>query len=237
MLKSVSPFLQVTDLSSAQSFYSSLGFELQWAYPDEDPTHMAMSMHDVELSFVLVDHANSKADLYIHVEGVELYHRAFSEKVKDVSPIIQSAYGMKDFSLEDPWGHHLVFGESSVEDTGGSSLQPKVSDTVYVFVTTKDKIRHLENAVLIFQESEGTTLILPMQEAEKLGYQYEETWAHISLGIESALDMVGLTAIFSNALAKENIPCNVVAAFYHDHIFVPYELKDRASGILTSLKL
>jgi len=237
MLKSLSPFLQVTDLDLAKSFYGNIGFRLRWLYPDETPTHMAMSSQGVDLSFVLVDEVNSKVDLYIQVDGVKEYYEAFLEKLDEVSPLVKSAYGMLDFSLEDPWGHHLVFGEDLGQNKAGQFLMPSVSDAPFVFVTTKEKTSLSNQAILLFKEEKGTTMILPQQEAVKQGYNYDEIWAHISLGLESDLGMVGLTAKFSTALALENIPCNVVAAYYHDHIFVPYEMKNHATRILTSLKM
>ena len=41
------------------------------------------------------------------------------------------------------------------------------------------------------------------------------------LTVHSDLAGVGLTAAVAAALADANIPCNIVAAFHHDHVFVP----------------
>ena len=54
--------------------------------------------------------------------------------------------------------------------------------------------------------------------------------------MNSALDGVGLTAAVSGALAAEAIPCNVVAAFHHDHIFVPSGMAERALAVLKALQ-
>jgi uncharacterized protein len=49
----------------------------------------------------------------------------------------------------------------------------------------------------------------------------------------SSLQAVGLTAAVSGKLAAKGIPANVVAGFYHDHLFVP---SDRAQEALAALR-
>lgn len=59
--------------------------------------------------------------------------------------------------------------------------------------------------------------------------------AWITLEVHSALDAVGLTAAVSHVLAKENISCNVIAAYHHDHIFVGKEDAQKALKALLKL--
>jgi hypothetical protein len=47
---------------------------------------------------------------------------------------------------------------------------------------------------------------------------------------------VGLTAAFSRALGEADISCNVIAAAYHDHIFVPVDDAPRAMDALSALQ-
>ena len=56
--------------------------------------------------------------------------------------------------------------------------------------------------------------------------------AWITLTVHSDLQAVGLTAAVAEVLTKASISCNVVAAAFHDHIFVP---ADRAADALAEL--
>jgi uncharacterized protein len=57
----------------------------------------------------------------------------------------------------------------------------------------------------------------------------------ITLTIHSSLEAVGLTAAVSQELTNAGISCNVVAAYYHDHLFVAIEDAERAIEVLTAM--
>jgi hypothetical protein len=116
------------------------------------------------------------------------------------------------------------------------TMKPQQNIGEYVFCVVNDlKNINLEEVILVFKEQEGTTVVLKKELADnlKLPYSFIASW--ITLTVHSSLDAVGLTAAFSNALAQNGISCNVVAAFYHDHIFVDHNDTTKAMEVLNNL--
>ena len=86
-----------------------------------------------------------------------------------------------------------------------------------------------------FREREGISAILSRARADHLGLSYSFVSAWITLNVHSALEAVGLTAAVSAALTRSGISCNIVAAYHHDHLFVPVKEADRALEVLQDL--
>lgn len=113
------------------------------------------------------------------------------------------------------------------------SMRPELQPGDYVFCTMPDTNPVLlKNALMCFREQEGLTLVLQKEQADALQLSYSFVTAWITLTVHSSLEAVGLTAAFATALAEENISCNVVAAYYHDHIFVAKPDAARAIAVL-----
>ena len=116
------------------------------------------------------------------------------------------------------------------------TMQPSLNEGEYVFCTVADLKGIPPNQIIsFFKESEGFTIILAKSLADQWQLDYSFVAAWITLTVHSALDAVGLTAAFSNALSSAGISCNVVAGYYHDHIFVNKEDEERAVVVLLDL--
>jgi uncharacterized protein len=101
------------------------------------------------------------------------------------------------------------------------TMKPYLNEGDYVFCTINDLASVNQNELLFyFREKEAITLVVRKEIADKEKLDYSVIMAWITLSVHSSLEAVGLTAAFSTALTQENISCNVVAGFYHDHIFV-----------------
>jgi len=114
------------------------------------------------------------------------------------------------------------------------SLKPSLNKGSYVFISVND-IRHISRDIILFEfkEKEGTTIILEQAKADELNFKYDFVASWITLTVHSALNAVGLTAAVSTALTKYNISCNVIAAYYHDHLFVATKDTEQAMEVLS----
>jgi hypothetical protein len=136
--------------------------------------------------------------------------------------------------------HSPTIESSAAGETSLSKLlahmQPVLNDGEYAFCTVKDDFEiNQQSIICIFKEREGTTLVLDKRTADSLGLPYNYVASWITLTVHSSLEATGLTAAFSNALAAAGISCNVVAAYYHDHIFVDKRDAGRAMEVLEAL--
>jgi hypothetical protein len=125
-------------------------------------------------------------------------------------------------------------GESNLESLL-RGMSPVLNEDDYVFCTVRNS-KYGDYAqtrpLASFAEKEGLTLVILKDQAEQHGLPYEGVFRCISLGVHSSLEAVGLTAAVTGKLTTHGIAANVIAAYYHDHIFVPAELAKSAIGLL-----
>ena len=122
-----------------------------------------------------------------------------------------------------------------------ASLEPYELKGEWVFCSLAEaqsqaKPEAVNWALASFREPEGLSLVLPLAKAIELGLAYDGVFCGITLGVQSSLHAVGLTAVVAQALADAGISANVIAATYHDHVFVPRDMKDRALQILRTIR-
>lgn len=125
-----------------------------------------------------------------------------------------------------------------VRDTAAmiSGMRPVLDDDLYHFCALPGQTDpSVAEALAVFREDEGLSLILSDRMARRFDLQTAMPMRRITLTVLSALDGVGLTAAVAGILAREGIPCNMVAAYHHDHVFVPAQLAGRALVLLQDL--
>ena len=115
-----------------------------------------------------------------------------------------------------------------------SSMSPDLLPDEYVFCTVKGKYGDFGelSPLASFSEAQGMTLVITKEAAISGKLSFESVFKAITLTIHSSLDAVGLTAAVSTKLAQNDISANVIAAYYHDHIFVQ---ADKAEAAIEAL--
>ncbi len=118
-----------------------------------------------------------------------------------------------------------------------AQMAPQLDPVRYCFmlISPDTAPQALGGAIATFREDEGVTAIVPEPLARELGEE-GPTMARITLTVHSSLEGVGLTAAVASALADRGIACNMVAAYHHDHAFVPAEMAERAIALLEDLQ-
>lgn len=117
------------------------------------------------------------------------------------------------------------------------SMAPQLDPQTYAFLTLppdRPEPRGLE-ALLRFEEAEGTTFVLPLATARQSGLDHTFPCRRITLTVHSSLEAVGFIARVAAALADAGIGCNPVAGYFHDHLFVPEDRAEDAMAALAAL--
>lgn len=118
-----------------------------------------------------------------------------------------------------------------------SDTQPRLRDGAfgYCCVPPGASVPPGLTPVLTFIEEEGTTLVLPIEQARAHRLEPLVVARMITLGVASALDAVGFLAAVSARLAAAGISVNAVSACHHDHLFVPSDRAEDAMRLLSGM--
>jgi hypothetical protein len=115
------------------------------------------------------------------------------------------------------------------------NIEPKLKEGEFVFCSVSEAENLRDEAIMVYREDEGLTLILRKKTADERDLAYDGVWQLVTLNVHSDLAAVGFLAAISKELASHGISCNVVSAFYHDHIYVPHGEGHEVVRILDSL--
>lgn len=116
-------------------------------------------------------------------------------------------------------------------------MRPSMSEEIFAFATARslDDVPPSIHVIGSFVEDEGVTIIATADQLRRTSLAQSGPFAKISLAVHSSLTAVGLTAAIATALAGEGISANVVAGYFHDHIFVPWDQRSHALDVLANL--
>jgi len=112
-----------------------------------------------------------------------------------------------------------------------ASMEPILIENEYVFGTLKTcSVETLAclNPISTFQEKEGLTVVVQKEKADEYKVPYSGVFRCITLNVHSSLDAVGLTAAVSTKLTQSQISANIIAAYYHDHVFIASKDAEKA---------
>lgn len=120
-----------------------------------------------------------------------------------------------------------------------TSMHPALLESEIVFCTVSGSLNDYLSLrpIATFIEAEGLTLILEKEVAIDAGLSFEAIFRQITLTVHSSLEAVGLTAAVATKLASKGISANVVAAYYHDHIFVQADKAEQALNALQEFSI
>lgn len=126
-----------------------------------------------------------------------------------------------------------MLGETNLEKLL-RTLKPALRDEHFAFCTLPepDFAALSFRPICTFVEKEGVTVICTKEEAAQNQLRSTFPCRMITLTVHSSLDAVGLTAAVATKLAEAGISANVVAAYYHDHVFVPADKAGQAMKVL-----
>ncbi|CTQ49744.1 ACT domain-containing protein [Jannaschia donghaensis] len=118
-----------------------------------------------------------------------------------------------------------------------AGMEPVLGDDIWLFVTLPDRTRAARlDAILRFEEAEGTTLIVTEAVAQAEGLDGVFPSRMITLNVHSALEAVGFLAPIATRLAAEGMGVNPVAGFFHDHLFIPADRAEDAMRVLRAMR-
>lgn len=117
------------------------------------------------------------------------------------------------------------------------NMSPTLNEGEFIFIALPENYGdylYLE-PICSFKEKEGLTLIISKEKAIENNIEVKDLFKYITLNVHSSLNAVGLTAAVASKLSLNGISANVIAAYYHDHIFIQTQYAEKALSLLMEL--
>lgn len=128
MLKNLIPMLNVANIEASLEFYrKALGFEIvsspdavkewRWAMIRSGATELMLSESDCDLELKQGIDPQHSTDwpviFYFYPDDVSQLHQKVTQAGFNPTELVDTLYGMTEFSLQDPDGHVLSFGQDT----------------------------------------------------------------------------------------------------------------------------
>jgi uncharacterized glyoxalase superfamily protein PhnB len=137
-LNKLTPNLVVADVTRTVEFYRDvLGFQFVMAVPDQSQEVLTEMPHNWKLAFAMMrsgkvevmfqefgsavserivsagSRIGGTAVLYIELAGLDKFHQRVKDRVKVLTDVHTTFYGMREFTIQDCNGYVLSFGEKT----------------------------------------------------------------------------------------------------------------------------
>ena len=113
------PTLPVTELRPAVEFYERAGFGVRIYDEDLDTPGEGFAFVEYDgqsvfdLDVVDIDPERNGAGCYLIVDDPESWHARMTAAGLDVSPLEDQPWGMREYTLRDPWQNNVRIGRGS----------------------------------------------------------------------------------------------------------------------------
>jgi len=116
VFESMAAIFQVRDFAEALAFYPEvLGFEVGWTWGDP-PGYASVCRDRVEINFGAPQQGQGivPSGIYIAITNIDSYYARIQARGAEIAvPIGDRDYGMRDFTVVDPSGNRLSFGQAT----------------------------------------------------------------------------------------------------------------------------
>jgi catechol 2,3-dioxygenase-like lactoylglutathione lyase family enzyme len=137
--------LAVADVAATVRFYrDKLGFTREWLW-DDPPTFGGVSWGKVGVMFCLQPALAARVEGHQHaffVSGIDRLHQRHRDNgVQVISPLEAKPWGLREYTVRDPNGYHLRFGEAVTAPVSSTEAK-KLPDNVRLVERSRRLRRH-----------------------------------------------------------------------------------------------